>query len=287
MKYVVNATDLNDVYSFFMPIISILWRRMQYEPISLLYGNESDWSSPKDAFLLKTIKNYSKVFFIAPVPGYKSSSVMQVSRLFPATLPQINDNDYILTSDADMLPLSQAYFNQQNLDFKFNLFTADAYADITKNLQPPKFPMCYLGATAKNWKEVIGIKSNDINLEIRNSFIGRLDTWSNDEEYFASKIMNHRIYNSGPIFKGDYTYFKGECQLMIRGGFNAPGCKASKRLDRDTWYFKGEKDLIDCHSLRPGYKWIKALTDLLNVYFPQDMNIINSYINEFMRLKNG
>jgi hypothetical protein len=286
MRYVVNSSDLNDVYSFFMPIMSILWKRLQYEPISLLYGDESVWSSPKDKFILDSIRKYSKVSFVAPAPGYKSSTVMQVSRLFPASLSYMTDSDYVLTGDADMFPLSATYFNQQDLSCKFNIFSADAYADIAKGLQPPKFPMCYLGATVGNWKDVMGIKTNDISLEVQQSLVGRADTWYNDEEYFTSKIMNHKIYEGHIIKKGN-SYYKGDCQLMVRGGFADPGSRAYKRLDREAWYFRGETDLIDSHSLRPGYKWIKAITDLLKVYYPADMPAINSYINEFMRFKNG
>lgn len=283
-RYIVNSSDPNDFYSFFLPIVSLIWKRyIGYEPISLLYGTESEWrSNPKTSYVLDVTKDFSRLEFVKPVEGYKVSTVMQVSRLFAAALPSVKDDDYLLTSDVDLIPLNaKAYFNAQDLAKRIHLFGADAYADITKGLMPPKYPMCHLGARAVDWRDVLGMKERDIDREIAAGLEGRADSWDNDEMYFASRLMRHRFYE-GTVEKEGAHYRKGECHLLIR---TWPFSRALRRIDRDAWHFSGERDMIDCHAVRPGYRGLDLLLPVLKAYFPSEEGFFRCYVQRFMELK--
>lgn len=266
---VVNSTDLNPVYAYFMPIVSRIWGTyMGYAPISLLYGSEEMWRSTKiNSFLLNEINSTSQIHYVKPVSGYRSSTVMQLARVLTCAVTTLHNNDYVLTSDVDMIPLSKSYFKQMDRNKKFHIFSADAYTDITKGWEPSKFPMCYLGGVVEFWKEIFDIKTNDISAEVVRSLEGRADTWDNDEVYSSNKIRESK-------------YYKGEMQLMVRSW---PGSRAFKRLDREIWSFNGQPDLIDCHSLRPGYNHIDELTQLFNSYFKNDVQFLRNYTEKFKR----
>lgn len=282
MRYIsINSSDPNDTYSFFIPIVARAWKRLGYSPVSLLLGKEQLWTSnPKDAFCLQKTKEESQVFFVSGVDGYRNATVMQVCRVVASAIQSFHEDDYLLTSDVDMIPLSGSYFKSQDIQKRFHIFSADAYADITKGLFPPKFPMCYLGARAGLWRDIMGIRT-DFDSEVAKVVRCSGGEWGHDEMYCSARIMNH------PVFKGDLRrehggYSKGECQLMIR---TWPFGHADRRADRDGWCFDGRRDLIDAHCFRPGYKDPQALLALLRVYFQDDMGFFQAYIDEYVKLK--
>lgn len=266
---VVNSTDLNPIYAYFMPIVSRIWSRyMEYCPIALLYGSEDIWMSTRiNTFLYKEIKATAQVHFVKPVPGYKSSTVMQVSRALVGALPTLQQDDYAIISDVDMIPLSRSYFRQQDSTKKFHIFSADAYTDITKGWEPLKFPMCYLGANKQYWREIFNITTDDISFETAKSLEGRADVWDNDESYVCGKIKTSK-------------YYKQDMHLMVR---TWPGSRAYKRLDRENWHFNSQKDLIDAHFFRPGYQHMNELLAVFRVYFNNDVEFLLRYTDQFTR----
>jgi len=267
---VVNSTDLNPIYAYFMPIVNRIWSRyMEYCPVALLYGSEELWRSTKiNSFLLDEIKTTSgnQIHFVKPVTGYRSSSVMQVARASVGAL-LMQPDDYMIISDVDMIPMSKSYFRQQDGTKKFHIFSADAYTDITKGWEPLKFPMCYLGASSQYWREIFGITTYDISFETAKSLEGRADCWDNVEAYVCGKIKASKYYKSG-------------MQLMVR---TWPCSRAYNRLDRESWHFNGQAGLIDAHFFRPGYDHLGELLAICKVYFKNDVDFVQSYTDRFKR----
>jgi hypothetical protein len=249
-----------------MPIVSMLWKRLGYEPIAVLLGDEQKWNSHQaNKFVLQETRKHARVQFIHGIPGYKDSTIVQTCRVIASAIPWLTDDDYILTSDVDMLPLSKKFFEKQDWNKDFHIFSADAYADITKGLKPPKFPICYLGAKVGLWRSVMKINSLDFQQELQASFKGRMDSWDNDEMYVSHKILTCVDYPR-------------KFQLMVR---TWPSSRADRRIDRDAWQF--QPNAIDCHCLRPGFKHIPQISQVLSHFFPSDMLYFNTYINEFVR----
>ena len=267
MNYAINSTDENDTYSFFLPIVNHLWSKIGYYPVSILVGDEALW---KTNLVYKYVQDTSKVVFIKPVEGFRRSTTAQTSRVIVAASALFNPTDYLLTSDADMLPLNKKFYNDQCGTKDIHLMNADAYTDITKGWEPIRFPICHIGATVATWREVMTLTSTDVQAEVQKAMIGRADIWNNDEEYFTGRLKGSRFY-------------KERCQMMVRGGF-AEYSRAKDRLDRENWWFNGtQRNYLDCHFPRPGFDHLDKLRLLISTYFPDTVTYINAYITDFMK----
>lgn len=279
----VLSSDVNPFYSFFVPLASMAWRRCGWQPLCLLIGNENQWKDhPNASYSLKIVRERGDLIeFVSPAPGYRVSTTAQLVRLLASASTLVEDVDYLITSDIDMLPLNPEFFRRQNMDLDFHVFSADAYADLTQGHFPPKFPMCYLGAKASFWRSMMGIESRDVGLEAVRALHGRPDTWDNDEMYLTSKLYSHPIFD-GPVERvGDLRYRKGRLDLMCR---TWPFSRASKRIDREAWYYDDPGDLIDCHCHRPGFEKTDVLRKVFSRYLASDICWFDTYLSEYARL---
>lgn len=277
MKYVINSSDTNDVYSFFLPIVNLLWRERGYKEVVLLVGDRQLWASTgKNRCVLEFLeKSGSRIIYVKQVPSYKSSTIAQFSRLFAYADSSFAPLDYILISDADMLPLSRTWFDQQDMTKRWHFFGGNAYlgyiGDASPSKLPQKLPICYIGARVADWAVVMspinGLQGSMEQVIKEREQAGCRDNWWYDEETFKG-----RIFNSPQIV---------ESQFINR---NWSGGRASHRLDRDNWNFHGQSDLIDCHFLRPGYKHLDQLYRILSQYMHiGHINAIKDYITTFLK----
>jgi hypothetical protein len=249
MKYVLNATNANLMYAFFVPIVCRMWRAIEYEPIVIILGSPSEWlaAKPTECILKHIQRNTQNLIYIERISGLDDSTVTQVSRLFGSVYTSLKAEDYILTSDVDMLPLNQEYFHQQDNHFKFHIFGADAYGG-------QRFPICYLGAPKNVWLQVMEITEGDLSATLRTHLDKSRNGWNYDELLFMEKITKS-------------VYWSSQCQFINREWYNHI---ANRRLDRDNWDIEISNDLIDCHSLRPGYKHWERLVPVFKTFCTAD-----------------
>ena len=258
-KFVVNATNTNLYYSYFIPIVSILWKQMGYFPVSLVLGNEAEWNaSAKTKFVYENIRKQSTIVPIQRVNGFKDSTIVQISRIYASAFEFAND-DYIITSDADMIPLSKSWFNQQDPNKQLHIWGADAYAR-------KRFPICYLGANAAVWRAVMGIRAHNIHDAMASSLDIRRDNWDYDELLVTEKIQRSSVL----------------CQYIDRGW---PSGIAMGRLDRINWNWQNQTNLIDAHSPRSGYASWAYLGCVFKMYCKEeDFNYIKEYTDTFNKI---
>jgi len=286
MKYVANSSTPEVFYSFFLPIISIAWKKMGYEPLSLLFGDEALWrADPLTSFVYDAAARHSRIHFTSPVQNFKNATVSQIARFFPAAISGFKEDDYFIAGEADMIPLDPVFCNKQDMKYKAHILEADYYGQtLEKEEIPRRFRGCYVGATYEAWRKILEITTFDLSLEIQKAlFMGR-DHWNNDEYYLTHMIGRSSLF-SGPLERIDESSFrKGEFQLFMRKRANVV---CVRRLDRRSWRFNGETDLIDCHSVRPAYenKKVEVLLKMLSVYFPESFDIFKAYIQDFRDLK--
>lgn len=278
-KYAVLSSDIHNNYSFFVPLATRAWKRLGWTPLCILVGSKEAWKENSRAgFVLSETDPKDIALFTLPAEGYRVSTTAQLVRLLAASIPKIKDTDYLLTSDIDMIPLEESHFLQQDWSMDFNILGADAYADLTKGLFPPKFPMCYLGARASVWKDVMNLKTEDMAEEVKRALAGRLDSWDNDEMYFSSKLYRHRYFEGKLQKVSERHYRRGTCDLVIR---TWPGGRADRRIDREVWGFP-EKAMIDCHCPRPGFKNPEVLRKIFSSAFPQDAAWFDTYLSGYL-----
>jgi len=270
-KFAVNATNTHLHYSFFMPIVNILWSdHVKMQPISLLLGTKDEWQTTSVlSFLYEEIQKTGHIEFVAPVSGYNLSTSIQTSRLFGFLSSIIEPDDYVLTSDVDMFPIDANYFHTYDESKDVQLYSSNAYNE--NPLIAPKYPMCYIGAKPPIWQEILSTTTKDISFELQKSFEGRRDEWDNDEMYFDGRFKRSRFYP-------DRCYFgKREWGHGV----------ANHRLDREHWYYV-ETRYIDAHSARPGFKYLDLLYKLFSCRCePQVYNKIKDYINRFLEIHNA
>jgi len=272
MRYVVNASDINTNYLFFLPIINVIWHKyMGYAPVVVLVGEQEQ----VPAWLMSYIMSTSQVVInMKHIIDHSGAVVAQSSRTFVAAEPIFQPDDYILTSDADMIPLSHQFFNP-TFTKTIQLHNANAYTAIGKDGHHPvdgataaKFPLCYVGMPVSAWREVMNLETGSLQSEADRQLASRPNYWGDDEEYFIAKLKNSRFWMS-------------DLDFLLRGGFDRG--YADGRLDRSSWQFNGKTNgCIDCHFMRPGHKHSSELLRMLRAFFLGDVPYFQEYVKEFM-----
>lgn len=244
MPTIVISTDSNPEYSFYMPLTSLLWRKAGWNVIAIYIndgrqkqaGYLSQRQTVADGVTILNIdyQNYVDMFALP-------STLAQVVRLY-APVRRDNLEEYIMMGDVDMIPLS-SYFNRD-----FNAVNVFGY-DLTDYTQ---VPMCYVGMTAHNWREMMGYKGYTIFNAIRgmeskyqekakSSLWGKC--WDTDQAILTDKVMQFKETHAVNFI----TRTKNEKGLAVG------------RVDRADWnYDIGKQDgqYIDSHLLR-GKPWQK------------------------------
>jgi len=229
------ATDNNDLYYEFWPLVAKAWRNIGIEPTAAAIGGVN--------------LNYSfgTVIKMPLIEGIPSSFIAQVIRFI---IPCFFSEEVSVTGDMDMIPLKKDYF-QKNIAGYSNdaiiIFSSDAYR------HELRYPMCYIAAKGKYFQEIIGLEN--LRLETITNFIRDLfalnKNWDTDELFFAEQLSNSVLLKR--------TIF------LTRGGWKP---FAKNRIDRVRWQytFMGltTNSYIDAHCLRPLHDNLNNLRGIIN-----------------------
>lgn len=282
MKTAIISSTCDDNYLFFIPIVTWAWNKIGVDVICFLpipYVSQERWEKNPEAskkavgkciFIERALNDFNlkcRIEFFS-APEHKEATYAQVSRLSVGCLDLPKTDDAIITSDADMLPLS-TYLNQYPGDVV--LFGADL-------LEGEKmFPMCYCSMTYQTWQEVMETK-------------GKTHQQFLDEKLGAIEAEH---------FRGNYWCFDQELLYNQIGKSTKPVTKfnrakyperfATKRYDRDDAYLldRLNPDTIDYHMPRPGYEQnnFNQIMTVLKYHFPyDDLNWISEYRNNYIEL---
>lgn len=281
------SLDSNYFYYFHLPYICLSWRRVGIEPIVILVSSSFSnltYTARKTLeyldklgvkqYNLKVKKNYDRILSMH-------------SRIFIGLLPNnfTNDEDYLITTDSDLLPLSSNYYNFFSNDDKIKVTNSDCCANFKFKLNEYKmYPMGCIGMKKWQWREVIELKKeetfdeNTINASISrilgNEFIVKNEElvkgdahWDGDQKLisiqidkYIKKSKNHKI-----IFKKAIDrYFSVE--------------KFRRGIRRIWLYNDAHVYLEDILS-----KW-ELMKLIFEKIFNRDTNILlNIYYSEFIK----
>lgn len=276
----VIAVDDNSDYYFYLPIIAWAWKdRIGYWPLVLLVGTPDHWLfEPKRKLAVDHAREAgAEIYFIGDYPGVRTSTVAQVSRLCASLLPTVKSTDYLLTTDADMLPLGK-WIGDGHKKQLLSVYFANAYA----NEASIHYPMCYVSAQAWAWKNMLFERGTD--------FRYWLDTllsaappdadgaWNYDERILTSAITA-------------WDKYPDHCNLVDRHFV-----KGEWRIDRADWDRGLEAALqdklegaADAHLIRPGYteeNWPRVKPLLDAALDPDVAKWFDDYHTEFLALEN-
>lgn len=295
-KKVIFSTDDNPVYYFFMPIVSKLWTNMGYHPHIFIVGNEKHWLNNYQKQLVLnnslsagadiTILDSESIQKSREFNGYNLSAIAQISRLCAPCWPNVQNTDYYLISDIDMLPLNKNWFNQQDLSKSIHIFYANAYPQHTR------YNMCYLGMNVNIWKKVINIETQNIYAQLMKILFElkrhspQQEQWGYDETFFLRQIKKFPLY---PItcHMIDRKIHKNLNTSRDGCGGPIPDYLPIDRLDRSNWTFNGNiNDYMDAHCKRPGYRkdyWLEIVCLLRHLLNSQELTSLENYYKEFIK----
>lgn len=275
-KFAILAVNNNPDFFYYLPLTKWTWEKIGWE-IKVLYQRDDTiptQTKELEQLMIDTIGINFIPHVIQPIPGYRSDTITQISRLYAALLPEINPEDYIMTIDADMLALSDAWqFDPDDITLWNHDLTG--YSEI---------PMCYCGMRKMRWIEVIGctgtiqdrIKYDLDQMPNAKESAPWEQRWSVDQQLLTKRIRD--------------TQFK---KTFIPRGQYSNGY-AAYRIDRGDWRLDHDQ-FIDAHLLRDCYKksdlgianFAKVMTLLYKIWPNENFDWMVTYTKEFQRLANN
>lgn len=190
---VILASNENQNYLDFWPIVSEAWERLGVKPTLIYTGKE------KIKFSGEVVNFYVKD--VDPVFVAQNIRILAPS-LFP--------DENCITADIDDLPLSKKYFVENVMDIPDHMFVVYRWGFITKTM----IPICWTLARGTTWSEIFNIKNeNDIVKKLINwyplNYRKGHENWYTDQlklkkfiEKFDKKYPNRVIY-----FNDQYLHF--------------------------------------------------------------------------------
>lgn len=273
-KYIVLSVNDNVDYLYFTPLTCWTWRKFGWEPILFYKRDDEDPNSrlrgleslvahsPGNSDLILRILRQSY--------GYRSDTVTQVSRLYGACLHHLREDDYLMTGDIDMLALSD-YWKPD-----FSKVTVYGH-DLTGF---GHFPICYIGAPVKIWREFMKIDGTDYQYHIQKDLMELPQAknpdfykyWFTDQDLITQRLKEYGTEKINFINRGQgaHGYARG-------------------RVDRANggWVFN-QPELIDAHLMQQTHhseEKIRKLMDLLHHVWPgEDWKWFLEYTKEFKKL---
>ncbi|CAF3146889.1 unnamed protein product [Rotaria sp. Silwood2] len=146
-------------YSFYTPITAASWKRAGYETIVVFVG---DFTMPN---ILTSRLNLSRTYlkhigaYLIDIQCNSSYAVKlsQLVRVFSGFLPDsiVHDNDDILTSDSDLMPLKTSEYRPTNRTdgFIFNAFCCGSFHRRGRSYR--MFPMGHIYLKKKVWRAIV------------------------------------------------------------------------------------------------------------------------------------
>lgn len=293
MKSVISST-YDNIYFYLLPITVWAWNKIGVDAICFMpdkpsrynYNKYLEWAERSmlihNTILKQGLKCEFK-YFISD--DDKQATYAQCSRLFAACLPELNEDEVLISGDVDMAVFGE-YLKLKNGDF--DIFGND--------LCPGKqFPICFISASVKKWRKAFdlelgfNISTSAINnslteLKIKtyqqclDELLGNITAehfrgnyWGKDQETAYNEI------SSSPVSKYYHSRARQGTQF------------ADNRVDRDdiNWRSYVNENLVDAHLWRNGYEEQnhKNIIELLTTMYPNDsFEWLETYRNEYLKL---
>jgi hypothetical protein len=257
-KYIVLSVNDNPDYLYFTPLVCWAWRKIGWEPI--IMAEVGVLSKPYIDLALKESIRLKKP------EDYRSDTITQISRLYASCIPNLQDDDYLMTGDIDMIPLSDYWKPHEEITVWGHDLTGYGH-----------YPICYIGMQAQKWREVMQITHSDYNHYIKRDLDSMPDAksqdfnkyWFTDQELITKRL---KPFNPTVINRGQY-----------------PNGYARGRVDRGAWTLD-HKEFIDAHLQHQIYhkgnewKFAQTMELLCKVWPDEDWCWFEEYTNEFRKL---
>jgi hypothetical protein len=254
-KYIVLSVNDNPKYLFFVPLMVFAWSQFGWWPVIFYHG---EWGKLAK-FTFNELDGFA--FELDTIPQYKSETITQVSRLYGACVA----NGYLMTSDIDLMPLSDYWHPNENEITSYG-----------RDLSDRHYPIAYIGMSSDKWREVMNIDGTDYQYHMRRDLRQQENMWTLDQDLITEKLT-YRPQKTRIIKRID------------RGTDKRTGYPLG-RVDRSNWRLDHDV-LIDAHlphDILTNEASFKKVLELLHVVWPKEnWAWFISYYKEFKKLSHG
>lgn len=273
-KWVTLAADLNPSFDFLLPVGGLVWRRIAgYEPLCLLAG--PNWGSKVGRIVTDQLDAFGmrrEQIGLLTEP-YRTSVAAQMSRQHVCCLPDLPDDDLVMTADTDMQPISGAWFNQWDDSKLVRLHFANSYSYLFHTTG-------YWTMRVKTWREIMRL---DTRKTIAEHVQERLDRWIGRERDSMAEWYSDEHVAS--VYLRAWSGYPNKCMMIEREGAPPAG-----RIDRSGW--PEPLDLngkLDAHVLRPAQSkdnWGRMRT-FFQALIPEHMREVDGFHRRYMEAWSG
>jgi hypothetical protein len=151
--------DSNPGYFYHLPILALMWRRVNFEPFFIIvYSDQSKLSKANNLTLSYLEQMNVKVHYFHAVENYEITTAMVVREMSGLLgTEDIKENDFILTSDCDLYPIDARHYVIVN-DDAIKVWNYGCCGDFSYNGEVySMLPMAHIGMRKYQWHEVMGI----------------------------------------------------------------------------------------------------------------------------------
>ncbi|CAF3352995.1 unnamed protein product [Rotaria sp. Silwood1] len=150
-----------EAYCFYMPMVTLAWRRLGYEVIVILVGDFINLNNTKPddiQLVIKYVHAFGGKTLEFQSPQDYAMKISQTIRLFIGFLPLnfVNDDDYFIITDSDLLPLHrEQYMLEKGYPdgFIVNRYCCGFF--FRRNRSYHMIPMGHLYMKRYLWREII------------------------------------------------------------------------------------------------------------------------------------
>jgi hypothetical protein len=298
VKYVVFCTSTPNGeshrsydYAYNLPLTALAWERIGFKSIVPIIGSRCEWENdPALRLILSRLEERRGTAIFVNSPLEYRTALSQTARIFVTNMKQFpgTDNDYLITSDADLWPLRKEHFIPRHKkdivlihwrccgEFKMN------------NKSYSMYPMSNIGASVFTWRQIM----ND-NHTIAYDYQSILD--------YLVGVFGEKART--PVVVGEETWYMDQKLVSIRlaewmdmhgqSTIYRVSDKGFSRADRGSWQevktFNSEQFLtkFDSHLPEKGYlpvqqAKIKPLIDFMYGKDSWEAKWIDEYNQDFL-----
>lgn len=295
-RYVSLSCDANPHYAIYAPIVIRIWKALGYEPLIFLHND--GWQNTRFAsrVLLEIMTGPGHVCEIPRIEPLSVANTMRVARLAAASLPYVDPEALVLTSDIDMAPLSRTFFERDAWDVF--VLRADLHGPIEGCASFPgaenklhdgrpallcghfRFPMCYVGMRARIWRDVMPLIVGDAEHSIRRINHGlRHDSHEHDEATTSARLLHSR-YAVEPLERlSERHWQQGNLQIVTMTDW--PFGTHRNMLIGGQANAAVDPNAVDWHMPKPAAPWCGRV---LARYYPELAPFIEPYWAEICQM---
>jgi len=243
LSAVLTAVNENIKYWRFVPIFIEAWRKFfpDIQIVIVYIGLElPDKLLPYKSYITR---------FVPLIPDISTAYISQIIRLaFPAII-DVDDDDGILITDIDMIPMNSWFYKNA-----LHGIPSDKIVSLRPRANEKEYYMCYMVATAPTWSRIFGIKTLDdvydflkknYNSKYEERYAG--EGWTTDQEVLARAL--DKLPQSDLVVLEDaktgfnrFEEYLDDIKVLLMGIYDGRYADCHMAAAQNGWYLE---DIID------------------------------------------